>query len=267
MRTALLLCVCLLATAAETVSQPAPVYTEVTIENPVARAVLSTERGHLVRLDLKGIHQIRLPKHLASAEQTAGAELSVLRPFQGKGAHNWLMNHDPAAGGLDSQDTAPWTVLSAKPSEAVLTYLKPGRWRYQLTYRMHATRPTVGVELAITNLGSAVATIAPLLLPLNGVHQDYGPGEAYYCSVFEHVGGSAGSLTNNSLPTPGPTLTPVSDSSKGVDFVGLKSVRRPARRQRSATAGGTAPGCRSRARRRPPGGGVDRQLLPLHRPP
>lgn len=235
MRIALLLLACLVATAAETapviapaapaaapVVAAAPVYREVTLENPAAVLVLSTNRGNLISFSLKDAKAIALPPHLAAVSNPPGpGPLPVLRGFQNSGAHDWLA--DGTSAGLGTEDTAPWTVVRSSATEAVFAYEKAGAWRWQLDYRLDPVKAVVAVEVTITNLGAAPASIAPLLVPLNGIHQDYGPGDMAYCSVFDHVGGAAGSLTSHGMPEAGKDALTLPDSGKGVDFIGLKS--------------------------------------------
>ena len=221
MRYVILLLAAVLCWASE--SAPLPTYDEVVIENAAARAVLSTNRGSLLRFELKTSARIDLPKHLAKLVQPVpeGA-LPVLRAYQRAGAHNWLADHDAAASGLNSSDRAPWTVSKPSPDVATFSYQREGKLRWTLTYRMDAMRPTVGVELAIANLSDASVNLAPLIVPINGVHQDYGPGEAYYCATFDHTGGINGALTNHGMPAVGAGLD-VTTSDRGVDYLGLKS--------------------------------------------
>jgi YidC/Oxa1 family membrane protein insertase len=221
MRYVILLLAAVLCWASE--SAPLPTYDEVVIENPAARAVLSTNRGSLLRFELKTSARIDLPKHLAKLVQPVpeGA-LPVLRAYQRAGAHNWLADHDAAASGLNSSDRAPWTVSKPSPDVATFSYQREGKLRWTLTYRMDAVRPTVGVELAIANLSGAPVNLAPLIVPINGVHQDYGPGEAYYCATFDHSGGINGALTNHGMPAVG-VGADISSSDRGVDYLGLKS--------------------------------------------
>jgi YidC/Oxa1 family membrane protein insertase len=221
MRYVILLLAAVLCWASE--SAPLPTYDEVVIENAAARAVLSTNRGSLLRLELKTSARIDLPKHLAKLVQPVpDGPLPVLRAYQRAGAHNWLADHDAAASGLNSSDRAPWTVSKPSPDVAVFTYQREGKLRWTLTYRMDAARPTVGVELAIANLSSAPVTLAPLIVPINGLHQDYGPGEAYYCATFDYTGGANGQLTNHGMPAAGAGMDIVT-SERGVDYLGLKS--------------------------------------------
>ncbi len=224
MRYFLLLLVIVQCWSGEAVSLPAaPVYAEVTIENAVSRAVLSTNRGSLVRFELANSKKIELPNHLQKLVQPVPEGwLPVLRGFQKAGAHNWLADHDAVAGGLTAGDREPWTVSKLSPDTAVFTFEKAGKLRWTMTCRLDAKRPTLGVELVITNLTSAAVSLAPWVVPLNGVHQDYGPGEAYYACVYDHIGGINGALTNHGMPAVGAVVDlPASD--KGVDVVGLKS--------------------------------------------
>ena len=221
MRHALLLIVSVLCWAGDAV--PPATYEEVSIENETARAVFSTNRGNLVRFELASAARIDLPSHLQKlVKPVPEGWLPVLRGFQQAGAHNWLADHDAEAGGLGPADRAPWTFTKPSKGSAVFTYEKAGRLRWTLTYRLDAKRPALGVELAIANLAGAPVKLAPWIVPINGVHQDYGPGEAYYCCVFDHAGGAGGALTNHGKPAVNvATELPVSE--RGTDFIGLKS--------------------------------------------
>jgi YidC/Oxa1 family membrane protein insertase len=222
MRYALLLLAAVLCWAGE--SSPAPTYDEITITSDVARAVLSSKRGILVSFELANSKRIELPKHLqAMVQPVSDGWLPVLRAFQKSGAHNWIADHDVESGGLGPVDIAPWTVSKPSPDKAIFTYEKPGKLRWTLTYQLDAQRPALGVDLRIANLSGDPIKLSPSIVPLNGIHQDYGPGEAYYSCVFDHVGGANGSLTNHGMPAVGVAATGLPGSDRGVDYIGLKS--------------------------------------------
>ncbi|MBN8525264.1 MAG: hypothetical protein J0M02_08015, partial [Planctomycetes bacterium] len=224
MRHLLLLLAAVLCWAGESAPAAAPAYQDVMIENAHARAVLSTFRGNLVRFELATSSRIALPAHLqALVQPVPEGWLPVLRSFQRYGAHNWLADHDAAAGGLETADTAPWQVTKPSPDKAVFTYEKAGRLRWTLTYQLDPQRPALGVDLSITNLSGSPVTLAPSVVPINGVHQDYGPGEAYYGCVFDHVGGAAGAITNHGMPGIGATAVDLPGSQANVDYLGVKS--------------------------------------------
>jgi YidC/Oxa1 family membrane protein insertase len=221
MRYAILLLAAVLCWSGE--SAPAPTYEEITIESPVARAVLSSKRGLLIRFELATSKRLELPAHLQKLiNPVPEGWLPVLRAFQQSGAHNWLADHDADAGGLGPDDVAPWTVSKPSPDKAIFTYEKPGKLRYTLTYQMAANRPALGIELGITNLSGDLIKLAPSVVPLNGIHQDYGPGEAYYSCVFDHVGGVSGTMTNHGMPAIG-VSTALPTSASNVDYIGVKS--------------------------------------------
>jgi YidC/Oxa1 family membrane protein insertase len=202
----------------------------VVIENATARVVLSTLRGAVKEFQLKDSKAIVLPKHLAQYGKGLGdGPLPVLRAFQDYGYHDWLMDDQGSLvrSGLQPVDQAAWVVASHDASSAVFTHEIAGRLRWRLACRMHAENPTMSVELTITNLGAAPVTLAPLLAPLNGIHHDYPPSEIPYSSVFDHTGGSSGSLETYSIPAKDPpdpkNWETLSGSAKNCDFIGLKS--------------------------------------------
>jgi YidC/Oxa1 family membrane protein insertase len=239
MRALLLFLAAVAATAADpataAAAPEAPVYDEVVLSSSTARVVVSTNRGVIKRFELVEQRAIRLPTHL---EPYAGARrseppLAILDAYQPRaedGVHGWLFNDVVAADGtrtvrvgLDRADTAPWTVAESSPERVVLTFRNP-RFAYRLEHRLDAARPTLHTRLAVTNLGEA-ANLRPRLMPLNGLHQDYGVGEGYYLAGFRHQGGEAGGIESHSLPaaqTSAPLVATGEDSAR-TDYLGLKS--------------------------------------------
>lgn len=229
----LLLLVSLLAGAA------AVDYQEVVIENPAARVVISTQRGSINRFELTGSAEIRLPKHLQREEPgEKGQPLAVLAPFavpdtptareQATNQHAWLVNDRGATTywGLTGKDFAPWTIAdqAADGSSVTLSY-DPGRGiAYAITWRMHATLPRVEATVTARNTGTAEITLNASLVPVNGIHQDYAPGEVVYLTSVLHTGGEqAGAIATVAVPATGQPLAKITPETGAVDFVGLKS--------------------------------------------
>jgi YidC/Oxa1 family membrane protein insertase len=239
MRALLLLLAAVVAIAADpataAAAPEAPAYDEVVLSSSTARVVVSTNRGVVLRFELMEQRAIRLPTHL---EPYAGARrsdppLAVLDAYQPKaedGVHGWLYNDILAADGtrtvrvgLDRDDKAAWTVAARDADRVLLTFRNP-RFAYSLEHRLDAARPTLHTRLSVTNLGEA-ATLRPRLMPLNGLHQDYGVGEGYYLAGFRHQGGEAGGIESHSLPSPktsAPLVATLEDSAR-TDYIGLKS--------------------------------------------
>ena len=224
------LCALFLLTAAFLAAEDLA-YPSVTIENTVARAVVSSYRGGLDRLEIKGVKPLALPKHLQREGDGADADVAVLGAFwqpptkatvaAGTNLHNWLMN-DAATPtyGLSKQDFAPWTVVpGSQTADAVsFTYRSPKGLVYTMAYRMDAKRPTVHSRLTIRNESAAPLTFTPYLLPINGIHQDYGPNEVGYANYVWHTAGAAHGKT---FPSDG---TPVQiGEGLAKDYVGVKS--------------------------------------------
>ncbi len=216
-----------------------PVYTTVTIENAAARVRISTDRGSIECIELLHSHPITLPEHLKNPDSQEpkvdgkAVPLQVVFPINvpnDRYLHSRL-NHsgtesDAKFNGLVRADRQPWTVAKADRTEATLTFAKADpALAYSLTYRMHATRPTVEATLTIRSTAAAEAkpvVITPSLVPFTGLHQDYGPGESYYLGVVAGKGGDQGSLsTNESFPGNGAQVDIPNLAS--TDFVGLKS--------------------------------------------
>ncbi len=205
------------------------VYPSVTIENAVARAVVSTYRGGLDRLEIKGVKPLELPKHLQREGDSTGDSLPVLDAFwqkptketvaAGKNLHNWLMNDGAVPTyGLTKQDFVPWAIVpgSQTADGVAFTYRSPRNLTYTMRYRMDATRPTVHCTLTVRNDSPASLTLTPHLLPINGIHQDYGPNEIGYVNIIWHSGLEAHGSTIGTDPAQVAPGVPL-------DFVGLKS--------------------------------------------
>ncbi len=221
------LCALFLLTAA--VMAEDLVYPSVTIENAVARAVVSTYRGGLDRLEIKGVKPLELPKHLQREGDATGDALPVLDAFwqkptketiaAGKNLHNWLMNDGAVPTyGLTKQDFVPWAIVpgSQTADGVAFTYRSPRNLTYTLRYRMDAKRPSVHCTLTVRNDSPASLTLTPHLLPINGIHQDYGPNEIGYVNVIWHSGVEAHGSTIGTEPAQVAPGVPL-------DFVGLKS--------------------------------------------
>ena len=204
-------------------------YPSVTIENDVARAVVSTYRGGLDRLELKGSKPLELPKHLQREGETTDGSVAVLGAFwqhptpetvaSGKNLHNWLMNDGAVPTyGLTKLDYAPWTVVpGSKTADGVaFTYRSARNLTYTMHYRMDAKRPTVHCNLTVRNDSPASLTLTPFLLPLNGIHQDYPPNEVGYVNVVWHSGEEAHGKNIGTEPMQVAAGQPL-------DFVGFKS--------------------------------------------
>ncbi len=225
----------------------AAAYDEVVIENAAARLVISTQRASISLFELKGSHPIKLPTHLHREEPVATAAgddgkpaLAVLGPFvepatpnalsDGTNQHDWLRSDSAkvAFWGLAQSQLSPWTIGSHSPSEATLTWVDAQGLAYTVTYRMHATLPQVAVSCAVQNRSPATVTLNPSIIPINGIHQDYGPNEAAYLTAFVDHGGEHGEMTKATITDPAEVsgakpLMAVAESGQGVGFVGLKS--------------------------------------------
>ena len=214
-------------------------YQQVVIKNDEIRAVISTQRASLDRLELIDNHSITLPKHLQRTDGTPAdpkAPLAVLAPFyepdtpvakeQAKNQHAWLVNDGPTARrwGLTGKDFTAWTVTARTPTSATLTATGGDGLRYQVTWTVDEKLPRVTARIAVTNGGEKEVTFSPSLIPINGIHQDYAPNEVAYLTAFSHRDGSeAGHITTTAIPAAGAALNGVTENGAGVDFVGLKS--------------------------------------------
>lgn len=208
-------------------AKPEPAFPTVTIANNVARAIISTQRGSLVAFELLDTHPIQLPKPLLhKAGQTSNedkdAPLAVLGSFarlerqSAENRQNWLNN----SYGLQGTADMPWTIAKQSPTRAELIFSSNRGQHYSLIYEMDAAAPSVSVTLNVHNSSDKDLVFEPRLVPLNGVHQDYPPGEkGYYLTALFHQGGEAGSLSYQSFPTPEKSVTLGSNG----DYVGLKS--------------------------------------------
>lgn len=251
---ALLLSVCcallpvLSLSAAEAEATAAPAgYDDVVIENAVARVVISSQRASISLFELKGSHPINLPKHLHRDEPIVTGPgddgkpaLGVLGPFvapatpnalsDGLNQHGWLRSDTPKVTfwGLAPTLLSAWTVGSHSASEATLTWVDAQGLAYAVTYRMHATLPQVAVTATMHNRSPAEVTLNPSIIPINGIHQDYGPNEAAYLTAFVDHGGEHGEMTKADITDPTAVtaekpLKAVAESGQNVGFVGLKS--------------------------------------------
>jgi len=227
----LILCYASLVMSAE------PTYGEVAISNDLARVVVSGQRGSIARFELLDLHPVELPAHLPQDPAAIGGPgkngkpaLAVLGPAtepasqaataRAQNQHNWLVNDraGSAVYGLTAKDAAPWTVVEQAANRVVMGYSNGRGLDYALTYTMDAARPTVQVQLTVTNRGSADATLNPSLVPFKGIHQDYHTGEIGFVEMAEHRGGEAGSLSAHTV-TPGFQFS----SAGGADYLALKS--------------------------------------------
>ncbi len=223
-----------------------PTYSEVSIENPVARVVISTQRASLSLFELKGSHPINLPKHLHRDELVATGPgddgkpaLAVLGPFvepvtpttmaNGMNQHAWLRGdaEKTVFWGLAASQLQPWTVAAHSATEATLTWTDERGVLYAVTYRMHATLPQVAVLSTVKNTTPATLTLSPAVNPILGIHQDYGPNEAAYIAPFVAHAGDQGETTFAAVTDPASItatkpLTAVATSGQNVAFVGVK---------------------------------------------
>ena len=198
------------ASGPETIS-----YATVTIENPAARVVISTQRASIDRFELKASHPIKLPRHLhRNDDESIGLPvqsdpngkkikppLAVLSAFSvessteatrlAKNQHHWLSNDSETAlaWGIRGNETSPWTIASRSPEAATLTWSNGRGLSYAVTYRLHATLAQLAVQVAVTNNGTTPVALKPAVTLINGIHQDYAPNEAAYMVAFTHRGG------------------------------------------------------------------------------
>ncbi|MEK7414509.1 MAG: membrane protein insertase YidC [Planctomycetota bacterium] len=215
---------------------PPAVYTDVVIESDVARVTLNTDCGYLKLFELKNIGKVSLPEHLEKTLTNSApvGPLQVMRAFRHASKHNFIAGSyeaahggfarvpDPQTGNEVRADIAPWVVTRPAANEAVFTYEKPGKFRWQLSYRLDKTRPCLFSDLSITNLGDKPTVIGATIYPLNGLHQDFGPGELAYSTAFVHHGGSEGKIGAETIPFSGaPALVFMRDAR--MDYIGLKS--------------------------------------------
>lgn len=172
-----------------------PAYEVVVLENNLARAVLATERGALRQFELKTAAPVALPKHLRHVhsplpknEANQPNPLPVLGDTGRWRNHAWLTNSDQGAtvqNGLGIDDTAPWVIAKRSEESVTFTYSKSSpALVYELTWTLLADRPTLNAMLTVRNASTAPVTFEPALIPLVGVHQDYGPVESYYQVAF-----------------------------------------------------------------------------------
>jgi YidC/Oxa1 family membrane protein insertase len=220
------------APAAE-VAKP-PVFETVTIANKFAQAVISAQRGSLISLSLFDSHPIQLPKPLLKNAGLGNsvdkdAPLSVLAPFvsmdpvSAANRHNWINSN---SYGLTKESAdQPWTISQRAADQAALTFDNKSGQIYELTYAMAKDAPSVRATLVVRNVSGQDLVFEPRLVPLNGIHQDYPPGEqGYYLVSLSHQGGENGKLDYENFPTPSPDQQPMTIAQgPGFDYVGLKS--------------------------------------------
>ena len=250
-----LLCACLFvgllvssssAFAEETSTAPTN-YDEVTIENATARVVISARQASISVFELKGSHPITLPKHLERKEVVATGPgdggkpaLAVLGPFvepvtprtisDGTNQHAWMRSDFDKSTfwGLTQNQTPAWSVGTHTATAATLTWTDSRGVVYAVTYAMHATLPQVGVGCTVENRSPAALTVTPAVIPIKGVHQDYGPNEAAYVAAFVDHATAPGetvsvSITDPNAITAEKPLKPVAESGQKIGFVGIKS--------------------------------------------
>ncbi len=225
-------------------------YATVTIENPAARVVISTQRASIDRFELKASHPIKLPRHLhRNDDESIGSTvqgdpagnkikpaLAVLSAFSvessseatrlAKNQHHWLSNDSETAlaWGIRGNETAPWTIATRNPDAATLTWSNGRGLSYAVTYRLHATLAQLAVLVAVTNTGTTPVALKPAVTLINGIHQDYAPNEAAYMVAFTHRGGDQdGTIETTSVPATDKGWATVANPDPKVDFVGVKS--------------------------------------------
>lgn len=261
-----LTCACLfligVSVSAVETSSAAISYPDVTIENATARVVISTRQASISAFELKGSHPITLPKHLERKALVAtgpgddgkpalallGAFVEPITPrtiSDGTNQHAWMRSDfDKSTFWGITQNQAPaWTVGTHTDSAATLNWADSKGVVYAVTYTMHATLPQVAVLCTVLNQSPATLTLTPAMIPIKGVHQDYGPNEAAYLAAFIDRGGApSGSGPNGSAASDStlgetvsvsitdPTsisaespLKAVAESGQKVGFVGIKS--------------------------------------------
>lgn len=225
-----------------TVVAPAPTYETVTIENPAARVVISTQRASIDRFELKNAHPIKLPRHLHRDESTTTASagdkpaLAVLDAYSvpvgpdatrwAKNQHHWLANDSDTslAWGIRSTETTPWTITERGAQVATMTWDNGRGQHYVVSYRLHATLAQIAVQVDVTNAGSETITLKPAITVTNGIHQDYAPNEAAYLVGFVHRGGDqGGQIDKTAVPAADKGWSTVTMPDPTADFVGVKS--------------------------------------------
>lgn len=221
MRYVILLLAAVLSFAAE--STPAPVYEEVVIEGDQIRVAISTLRASVRRVELIHSARIDLPSHLlVQSGQVPEGPLPVLRPFMQAGNHNWML----ASPGVFGPE--PWRVENRSANAVTLRYDSANGLAWTVAYRIPNGSLAVQVAVDVTNRGQAPTELDFKVIPLTGIHTDWGPGEVTYQTVFSHQGGTKGGITNHGLaPIPvagAPLNDPVlGGGAAGTDYVGLKS--------------------------------------------
>jgi len=162
----------------------APAFERTTIANEHAIVELTSERGALARFRLEGHFPIEIPEHYRVPGRQADPDkpLAVLAPFNQQGSnHNWLAGME-----LDDAPRA-WKLIERTATTATFAAEHPDKGLfYELRYELAADRAEVFCKLRVRNVGERTFGWQPVLYPINGVHQDVGRNEAYYCVVAWH---------------------------------------------------------------------------------
>ncbi len=208
----------------------------ITLSSSQAQVVITTDRGAVVRFLLAEQAPITLPRHLRSYASATTAPLAVLddmtaggvtgrNPFEGMGRHGFLYSDDRSGYiGLRRGDHRPWRIGARSATRVVLTH-RDGELTWELEHALDQARPTLRsrLRIALAPGTGAALRLRPAMRAIDGIHQDYGPGEQIYSTMFSHRGGAEGTLTNAGPAETG-TSTPLGDQlAQTVDYAGVRS--------------------------------------------
>ncbi len=214
-------------TAART--EAAPVFEQVSIANDLIRVVLSAQRGGVVRYELLDERPVKLPptlrKRLGSEEASDPDQaLALLDNFRRDvrshyNLHNLLDFANSVGPNLDGTAPVPWSIAERGDSHVsfIGDFAERGL-RLRLDYRLEPGQPRLLVVWTITNTSGEAITVAPRVYPVMGIHQDFGPNEAYYLTTAGHANGK---MSTVSLPSPGELAERIGGSE--LDYAVLRS--------------------------------------------